>query len=315
MSINIVQSAAQLAAMGGTLIESSHQAIEVFQRVITKASDLTSNSQDTVLSACRVIHLDINSLILYTGSQTERVELRVKHVTGEILSTDERYNTVYQRLQSVNSEVNYLQQHLEELKAKRYRLKLAIEEASTEINRLQAQIEEEKRHRANTVLDHLVPFYAMIDGIAKGEPERMLPGYSIARGVASFLIANVGNLEQTIALKRNEQCDLERERDSTREKINTQRDHLRALEKDMEHLNSKKVELTWETQRYGRQLTALHEVLITLKKMLTTYGMLQGDISMIRSFIDDRDIRNGLCESFEGETRTLLNRFKAIALS
>lgn len=315
MSLGTVQSAAQLAAMGGTLVENYDQASQVFNRLIMSSMDLSSPSKDTVLKACRIIYLDISSLIVYTESRTQSVELRTKRIAEELLSTDGRYNDVHQRLKRANQKVSYLAEHLEQLKAQRYRLKRSIQETENEIKELQAHLEEEKRHRANMFLDHTVPFYAMIDGLIKGEPQRMLPGYSLGRGVGSFICTDVGELEKSIEVKRNEQGDLERERDSTREKINTERADLRGLESEIERLDHAKVTLTWETQRYGRQLTALREVQIALKNMLTKYHMLQGDLNTIQSFIDDHHIRHSLCDSFKEEVRSCVSRFRAIEMT
>jgi septal ring factor EnvC (AmiA/AmiB activator) len=196
-------------------------------------------------------------------------KLSTKEASAKKRQTDSR--AVSDRLRADSKEID---SKLRALDKEIKNLNKEIEEARKIKNR-----EEDKRK--NAALD-LIPFYGIIDGLIKGQPERAIPFYSQVDGMISAVEQKVEKAQRRIALKYSEIRNLGKDKETNRQQMNVCSSNIKQQEREQRECSEMLTKLENNIKSDGKLLTIVGNLNKQLRFMDTKTQRMLGEIDLLK---------------------------------
>lgn len=293
-------------------IVSASQAKVKFNSIVAHANDLINLNRESRLQTCRIIHNSIHSLITFTDDILKQKESNEAQLVKEFQQAQDSVVLVAEQLKKCKSDVDNMNVQLAKINSHLNGLKEECKKLNNDLYHISRRIEEEKEKRKNAALDTLVPFYALIDGLIKKQPKRMIPGYSAVVGIDSAIHQDKETYEKQL-------LQLQKEINETNSgilEISIQQQgevHKKSqIEGKFSLLQSREKSLELEIKRCSKDLSQLRNILLSLKETLAKYHFLKMDVDTIEEYVNEDLLDPSTISIFVNEITQAKNSFVEI---
>lgn len=247
----------------------------LFTRLQLDIQSIQQEDAEGKISAAIRVKEDFEVLIQTICLANEKIEKEEKKVNRDLILKHEEQANSEKEKKSVEIKISEFKSKIANLESEKKGLIKQKEELQSSIKNLNEQIENAEKKRTYAWMDTLIPLFAMIDGIIKGEPERMIPGYSAVHGIISACGQDLENAERRLANKKKESKVLLNNLAGARESLRESSGDLMQKTSRKREIERSIARIDQEIKIIGKDLTNLKQINKSLKEMASSYLLLE----------------------------------------
>jgi chromosome segregation ATPase len=222
----------------------------------------------------------IQNIIELNKQASNQLQIKEDNLKKELLKAENDLIKANRDFERAQARYDELQVNLTGVKVKKNEVERRTRDLNFSIIELNERIAEESDARVNAVLD-LIPFFGLIDGIIRGEPQRAIPFYSQIRGIVSAVSQDLENAERRLVIAGREYRTLENKITKITNKINDIQSKQNAEKIKIKMLNDTIDQQNIAITQSARVRTIIGNIDLAVRNISAEYKFLQKDVKRL----------------------------------
>ena len=269
--------------------------------IVSKVKSLNRFPQEKSLQVCTEIKHQINLVVRLAESLAKKFSQIEGGMKVELQNLAKKIADKQRSITAFSEKIGRLQADVEKSKAMINKSEEQKREMKAELQRLRKQVEEEEQARIDGATD-MIPFVGLIGGLVTGRYERMIPGYSTVKGLASLITDEVEKLEERANRKAEKIDENRRNLRHLKEKKRMRKSDLSDQKRKLQKTEEKKIKAEAGLKDAGKVKTLLSHFTTGFQQVSQRYCSNRNDLEMLEIMIDAGE---SISDEIEGMVQSL----------